>query len=124
MSQSPQSAVTLPAGVRIRPLTPQDVRGAIAVKNRGWHDAYSAWLSAEALAGMDANFERTVAGWTAALEEGRLLPSWVAIGPDDAVVGLGSGGPVEVTAERAGRLAGDSAGAVARGARMVRAAQA
>lgn len=106
----------LPPDVQIRPLTVSHVPGAIAVKNRGWHDAYSTWLSAQALAAMDANFERTVAGWAAALQDGRLLPSWVALGPDAAVIGVGSGGPVDVTRVRSGRVAEDSADAVKCGA--------
>lgn len=106
MSLSARGGVQgLPPGVRIRPLSAGDVPGAIAVKNRGWHDAYSAWLSAEALAAKDAAFDSDVAGWRAALEKGTLFPSWVAVGPDDAVIGLGSGGPVELNGRaRGGRV--------------------
>jgi GNAT superfamily N-acetyltransferase len=87
--------------------TPDDERnlrllhGGISVKNAGWRDTYSEWLSAEELDRIDANLEQTVGNWFAALKEARLGPVWVAIVSDDAgqgkerVVGIASSSPVE-----------------------------
>ncbi|MGO3139322.1 MAG: GNAT family N-acetyltransferase [Galactobacter sp.] len=74
------------------------LRGALQVKNAGWRDTYSEWLSSAELDRIDANLERTVGNWFAALKESRLGPVWVATVPaaDDGerVVGIASSTPV------------------------------
>ena len=101
--------MALPEGVRIEPLRQEWVRGALLVKNAGWRDTYLPWLGEEYLDRMDAGLDRGVAGWSAALAAGRLMPTWVALTDDDVVVGVGAGGPLEVMAAIEGRLAGDAA---------------
>ncbi len=104
--------MALPEGVRIEPLRQEWVRGALLVKNAGWRDTYLPWLGEEYLDRLDAGLERGVAGWSAALAEGRLMPTWVALTADDAVVGVGAGATVEAMAAIEGRLAGAAAAGV------------
>jgi len=75
--------------VRIEPLASATVRGAIEVKNAGWRDTYLPWLGAAYLDALDARLERAVAGWSAALADGSLFPTWVAVA-GEAVVGVAS----------------------------------
>lgn len=100
--------------------TPDDERnfrllhGAISVKNAGWRDTYSDWLSAEELDRIDANLERTVQNWFAALQESRLGPVWAATIPQgeavggERVIGIASSSPLAQS--RTGGLPGGAEG--------------
>lgn len=103
--------------IRLRahdPEAPALLRGGLAVKNAGWRDTYEPWLGSAYLDGQDAGFERQAAGWTRALQDGRLMPTWVAVAEDQTaevhVVGIAGGGPLAVTSAVRGRFAGSAEG--------------
>ena len=113
--------------IRLRahdPEAPALLRGGLAVKNAGWRDTYEPWLGSAYLDGQDAGFERQAAGWTRALQDGRLMPTWVAVAADQVaedqmaegqvadrqVVGIAGGGPLAVTSAVRGRFAGSAEG--------------
>jgi len=96
------------------PEAPALLRGGLAVKNAGWRDTYEPWLGSAYLDELDAGFERQAAGWTRALQDGRLMPTWVAVAEDQTaevhVVGIAGGGPLAVTSAVRGRFAGSAEG--------------
>lgn len=100
----------LPDGVRLEPLSRATVRGAIAVKNAGWRDTYLPWLGGGYLDRLDASLEEAAARWISALDAGTLLPTWVALDADGAVVGVSAGGPIALTQAVHRPLAGGAAG--------------
>jgi ribosomal protein S18 acetylase RimI-like enzyme len=79
--------------VRLRPDDPEReslIRGALIVKNAGWRDTYSGWLSSDYLDAQAARLDADVASWSRALADGRLLPTWVAVA-GGAVPSAGAG---------------------------------
>jgi hypothetical protein len=60
--------------VRLRPDDPEReslIRGALIVKNAGWRDTYSGWLSSDYLDAQAARLDADVASWSRALADGR-----------------------------------------------------
>ena len=81
--------------VRIRPMTPETVRGALEVKNLGWRQAFSRHIASEWLDDMDSRLDADVASWTASLNRpGNLTRTAVALAEDGEVIGMASAAPV------------------------------
>lgn len=87
--------------VRIQPMTPETVRGALEVKNVGWRETFAHLIAEDWLADMDDRLDADVASWTASLQRpGNRTRTAVALAEDGEVIGMASAAPVLEESDR------------------------
>lgn len=92
-----------PAGVRVRPVTAEDLPAVLAMKNRAWRTAYGHALSAESLDEIDTGLPQQVEAWkgniaapgitTVMAEQARPRDPADGQAEGSAVVGMACSGP-------------------------------